>query len=395
MKTTILGDNINEHLLAEIIPNLQIIPMDQEPEMIFVRSADLKQIQLPASLIAICRAGAGVNNIPVDWCSQHGIVVFNSPGANATSVRELVIWAIITSCRNLIPAVRFVEQKLAEFPDNPVPEEFWEKSKQKFVGMEISGKRILVIGLGAVGRLVAQSCHNLGMSVYSYDPYAQAEEGTRCVTRIDSLNNIPECEFVSVNASLTEETKGLLGENFFKQCKPGLRLINCARAAIVDSRSLGIALETGIVQTYISDAVNAQLAVAFPERVIPLPHIGASTAEAEIRAITMVAEQLYLFYTTGQITNSINFPSCSLERRKANHARLLVSNINMPGMIAKITGLLGDSGLNISGMTNKGREQVGYNIIDIESPDGHVRDLAEKIKKINGITSVRLIKVWL
>ena len=382
MKVTIFN-NVSKKYLTEQIPDFQEVSFQDEPEVIFVRSEKLKDQPLPKSLIAICRPGAGVDNIPIDWCNKNGVVIFNAPGANANAVKELVIWALISASRKVLPAIQFLNENSA-LNNTEI-----EKLKGNYQGSEIANKRIYIIGLGTIGSLVAKTCRALEMTVYAYDPYAPKEKFNDLI-KINSLEDVPACDFISIHSVLTPETAKLVNENFLNKVKPGVKLLNFARAELIDQEALYAAMRKDLVSIYASDFPDAKLKTLFPDRAIFLPHLGASTLEAEEGALSMVTRQLINFWNEGQIENSVNFPSCRLEMN--DYFRLIVSNFNVPGMISEITKLLGESGYNVTAMVNKSRGEVGYNIIDIDNPSSDMSSVIGQIMNIQGVTKVRYLK---
>jgi len=357
-----------------------------DPDGILVRSKEMKDMTLPSSLKAIARAGAGVNNIPIDKCSEKGIVVFNTPGANANGVKELVILGMLMACRNVVEGIAWAKGLVGE--GDKVPD-LIEKGKSKFAGTEIMGKKLGVVGLGAIGTMVANTAEGLGMEVWGYDPFLSIEAAwrlSRNTKKAPSLDKLlAECDFVTLHVPQNKDTKGFMNAEKFAVMKKGTVLLNFARGGLVDTPSLKKAIADGIVACYVTDFPDEEIIKT--EKVIPIPHLGASTEESEENCAVMAAMQLMDFLENGNIKNSVNFPECSLER--SDKARLTISNKNEPGMIEKITRLLADNKINIADMINKSKGNLAYNIIDV---DGDVKpDLTDKIKSIEGVVGVRVL----
>jgi D-3-phosphoglycerate dehydrogenase len=357
-----------------------------DPDGIMVRSKEMKDMTLPSSVKAIARAGAGVNNIPIDKCSEKGIVVFNTPGANANGVKELVILGMLLASRQVVEGIAWAKGLVGE--GDKVPD-LIEKGKSKFGGTEIMGKKLGVVGLGAIGTMVANTAEGLGMEVWGYDPFLSIEaawrlsRNTRKAPSLDKL--LSECDFISIHVPQNKDTKGFINADKFAVMKKGVVILNFARGGLVDTPSLKKAIADGIVSCYVTDFPDEE--VIKTDKVIAIPHLGASTEESEENCAIMAAMQLMDFLENGNIKNSVNFPECSME--KSGKARVTISNKNEPGMIEKITGLLAENKLNITDMINKSKGNVAYNIIDIE---GDINpDLVNKIKSIGGVLAVRVI----
>jgi D-3-phosphoglycerate dehydrogenase / 2-oxoglutarate reductase len=357
-----------------------------EPEGILVRSADLKDLVLSSNLRGIARAGAGVNNIPIARCTERGIVVFNTPGSNANSVKELVVAGLILSSRRILEGCTWVQGLDAESVD--IAQEV-ESGKKAFAGPEISGKRLGVIGLGAIGVMVANAGVALGMDVVGYDPYLSINSAwglSRSVERATSLESLLQSsDYATIHVPLNENTRGMIGTDQLKLARPGLRFLNFARDGLVDEEAMKAALEEGIVTRYVTDFPNAML--HRHPGVIAIPHLGASTPEAETNSAVMAARQLADLLDEGIICNSVNFPECILDRSGTD--RLLVTNRNVPNMVGQITTILAEAELNILNMLNRHREDVAYNIIDIDRtiPD----PVVDRIGSIDGVVTVRVI----
>lgn len=357
-----------------------------DPDGIMLRSKEMKDMTLPASVKAIARAGAGVNNIPIDKCSEKGIVVFNTPGANANGVKELVILGMIMAARNAADGIVWAKGLVGE--GDKVPD-LIEKGKAKFVGTEIQGKTLGVVGLGAIGTMVANAADSLGMEVWGFDPFLSIEAAWKLSRNIKKAPNLDrllaESDYISLHIPQNKDTKGLINSGKFAIMKKGVVLLNFARGGLVDTASLKKAIADGIVRCYVTDFPDEE--VIKTDKVVAIPHLGASTEESEENCAIMAALQLMDFLENGNIKNSVNFPECNLDKNGKN--RITIANQNMPGMIEKITGLLAENKLNVANMINKSKGNLAYNIIDLE---GDVSDaLVKKIQAIEGVVAVRVL----
>jgi D-3-phosphoglycerate dehydrogenase / 2-oxoglutarate reductase len=357
-----------------------------EPDGIMVRSKEMKDMSLPSSVKAIARAGAGINNIPVDKCSEKGIVVFNTPGANANGVKELVILGMLLASRKVAEGITWAKGLVGE--GDKVPD-LIEKGKAKFGGTEILGKKLGVAGLGAIGTMVANTAESLGMEVSGFDPFLSIEAAwrlSRNTKRASSLDRLlADSDFISLHAPLNKDTRGFINAEKFAIMKRGTVLLNFARRELVNTADLQKAIADGIVSSYVTDFPDEELIKT--DKVIAIPHLGASTEESEENCAIMAAMQLMDFLENGNIKNSVNFPDCSLDR--SGNQRMIISNRNAPGMIEKITHILADSKINIADMINKSKGTIAYNIIDV---DGSVnKDQIRKIGSAEGIIAVRVL----
>ena len=357
-----------------------------DPDGILVRSKEMKEMTLPSSLKAIARAGAGVNNIPIDKCSEKGLVVFNTPGANANGVKELVILGMLLASRKVTEGIVWTKGLIGE--GDKVPD-LIEKGKSKFGGTEILGKKLGVVGLGAIGTMVANTAESLGMEVWGYDPFLSIEAAWRLSRNTKKSPNLDkllsECDFISLHVPQNKDTKGFINADKFAVMKKGVVILNFARGGLVDTPSLKKAIADGIVASYVTDFPDEE--VIKTDKVIAIPHLGASTEESEENCAIMAAKQLMDFLENGNIKNSVNFPECALDR--SGKTRLTISNKNEPGMIGKITHLLAENKLNIADMINKSKGTLAYNIIDLE---GDINtDLIKKIQSIDGVVAVRVL----
>jgi D-3-phosphoglycerate dehydrogenase / 2-oxoglutarate reductase len=356
------------------------------PDAILVRSASMLDMELADSIKAVARAGAGVNNIPIDKCSEKGIVVFNTPGANANAVKELVLMALFMSSRRVVEGI--IWTKALKGKGDEVPKAI-EKGKSDFTGPEIKGKKLGVIGLGAIGVMVANDAHALGMEVTGYDPYISVDAAwglSREVKKSISLDSlIADSDFLTLHVPLNDNTKGLLNKERFGIMKKGVRIMNFARGGLVNNEDLKAAIEQGIVECYVTDFPDDELLSV--NKVIPIPHLGASTPESEDNCAMMAVRQTMDFLENGNIHNSVNFPECILP--PASKKRIIIANKNVPNMIGQITQVLADNNINIADMLNKSKGNYAYNIIDVDS--GVTDALINKIKAIKDVIMVRLL----
>ena len=358
----------------------------ENPDAIMVRSAAMHDMEMPASLLAIARAGAGVNNIPVADCTQKGIVVFNTPGANANAVKELVICGLLLSSRKITKAIDWCKTiKNDENVSKSV-----EKGKSAFAGPEIKGKTLAVIGLGAIGRLVANAAVDLGMSVIGYDPFLSPEAADTLKKEVTINNNLDEifplADYLTVHVPLTPETKEMICAENIAKMKDTVRILNFARGDLANSADIVSALEDGRMAAYVTDFPSAELIGI--DGVIALPHLGASTPESEENCASMGAMELIDFLENGNIKNSVNLPAVSLQRSGA--ARITVIHKNQPNMIATITDTISKDGINIANFLDKNRGEFAYSIIDVDSEVSAAA--VEDIKKIDGVIKIRIIK---
>ncbi len=358
----------------------------ENPDAIMVRSAAMHDMEMPKSLLAIARAGAGVNNIPVDRCTREGIVVFNTPGANANAVKELVVCALLLSSRKVTKAIEWCKTiKNDENVSKSV-----EKGKSAFSGPELKGKTIAVIGLGAIGRLVANAASDLGMNVIGYDPFltpAAAETLKKDVQVINELDEIyPKADYITVHVPLTPETKEMICAANIAKMKDSVRIINLARGDLANSADIIAALDEGKMAAYVTDFPSADLIGV--DGVIAMPHLGASTPESEENCATMGAEELIDFLENGNIRNSVNMPAASSPR--CGKARITIIQKNQPNMIATITDVISKSGMNIENFENKNRGDVAYSILDLDSDD--LDSVVAELEKLDGVVRVRTIK---
>lgn len=378
---------ISKHGLAKFpADRYQIDNGSETPDAILVRSADMHAMALPDSVIAIGRAGAGTNNIPVADLSKAGVVVFNAPGANANAVKELVIAGMLMSVRNLAEAQNFVR---ALDPARTDLDAHVEASKKKFVGSELVGKTLGVIGLGAIGVLVANAARAMGMNVLGFDPHMTVEGAWRLssdVGKAASINDLyANSDFVSFHVPLVAATKGLFNEASLNVIKKGAALLNFSREAIVDENAARKGLDDGTLSRYISDFPSHNLLTH--EKSLSFPHLGASTLEAEENCALMVVDQVREYLENGNIVNSVNFPNMSLPR--AGHTRVCIANRNVPNMIGQLSHVFGAAGVNIHQMQNASRGDYAYNLVDVDQAVSE--ELKAEISAIAGILTVRVI----
>jgi D-3-phosphoglycerate dehydrogenase len=359
----------------------------KEADGVLVRSASMHELELPESLLAVARAGAGVNNIPLDECAAKGIVVFNTPGANANGVKELVIAGLMIASRDIEGGIRWCKDN----KDDADIAKSAEKAKKAFAGCEIKGKKLGVIGLGAIGSEVANACSSLGMEVYGYDPFISINAAwklSRNIKHITSVDTIfQECDYITLHLPLIDSTKGMVNKSVLDLMKDGAVVLNFSRDVLVNEDDMAEALKSGKIKKYVTDFPNPKS--AHMEGAIVIPHLGASTEESEDNCAKMAVEEIVDYIDNGNIRNSVNFPSCDMGVCKAA-SRIAVLHLNIPNMIGQITGTLAAGDVNISDMTNKSRERYAYTLLDLESvPD---EESIKKLSDIKGVLRVRVIR---
>lgn len=359
----------------------------KEAEAILVRSASMHDMELSDKLLAVARAGAGVNNIPLEKCADQGIVVFNTPGANANGVKEMVIAGMLLAARDIAGGMQWVMDN----SDDENIGKSMEKAKKNFAGTEIKGKKLGVIGLGAIGVLVANAANRMGMKVFGVDPYLSVKNAltmNRDVTVLKSYDELyAECDYITIHVPFTEDTKEMINEEAISKMKDGVVILNFARDVLVKDADMKAALESGKVGKYVTDFPNAQV-VKMPN-VIATPHLGASTEESEENCAVMAAEQVTEFLENGNIVNSVNYPNCDAGVC-STAGRITVAHKNIPKMLTQFTNVFSSEGINIDHMTNKSRGNYSYCVFDIDSAS--TEELAEKIGAIDGVLRVRIIK---
>ena len=356
------------------------------PDAIIVRSASMLDMELPASLQSIARAGAGYNNIPVDKCTEAGICVFNTPGANANAVKELTLAGLLLASRDIIGGVEWVKELK---PGETSVAKQVEKGKSQFVGPEIQGKTLAVMGLGAIGVLVANAAATLGMKVIGYDPFISVENAWALSTTIQRATSLDamlaEADYVTVHIPLSDKTRNMIDEQVLAKMKPSAALLNFSRAELCDTAAVLAALQAGRLRKYVIDFPTE--AVIGQPGVIALPHLGASTPESEDNCADMSALQTRNYLETGSIRNSVNLPACELE--PAEKHRITVIHKNIPNMIAQITAQLAGANVNIEHLVNKSRKDVAYTVVD--SLDDLPADIVETLSAVEGIIRVRVV----
>ncbi|HJD23835.1 MAG TPA: phosphoglycerate dehydrogenase [Firmicutes bacterium] len=358
-----------------------------QPDGIMVRSAAMHEMELPASLKAIARAGAGVNNIPIDKCSQAGIVVFNTPGANANAVKELVIAGLLISSRKVVSGIEWAKTLKGQGAEVT---KLVEKGKSAFVGPEIRGKKLGVIGLGAIGSLVANCAIHLGMEVYGYDPYLSVDAAWNLSSKVHHATSyeqvFSQCDYLTMHVPLTPETREKLNAEAFAQMPDGVRILNFSRADLVNGEDMRQALASGKVAAYVVDfPTDDMLGV---DNVIAIPHLGASTPESEDNCAVMAAAELIDYLENGNIRNSVNFPAMEIAR--STDTRLCVLHRNIPNMLAQISGVVSAEGINIESMVNRSKKDYAYTLLDVV---GDVSDdCLKKIEAIDGVIRLRKIR---
>ncbi len=380
-------NSISEHGLGELRKRGCTIGEDiSEPQGILVRSAELHDMEINPELLAIARAGAGYNNIPIEKCAEAGIVVFNSPGANAEAVKEQEIAAMVMASRDILGSIEWVRSIAGEGDKIPA---LVEKGKSAFAGPELLGKTLGVIGLGAVGALVANAALDLGMEVYGYDPFMSVEAAwqlSREVIHADTLDDmLHNCDYLSINVPHNDKTHHMFNAATFHKVKPGVRIVNESRAEVVDDEAMTEALRSGIVAKYVTDFPNETILKA--PNVIAMPHLGACTPESEDRCARMAAMELYDYLANGNIKNSVNLPDASLSRMGV--CRLCVLHRNVPRMITRILDFISDKNINVEHMINKPRGEYAYTIVDLGTKIG--LDTAESIRRMKDVLRVRVI----
>lgn len=356
-------------------------------DAVLVRSAKMHDMELPENVKVIARAGAGVNNIPVDACAEKGIVVFNTPGANANGVKELLISGMLLAARDIVGGIDWVK---ANADDENISKSM-EKAKKNFAGSEIKGKKLGVIGLGAIGVLVANAANRLGMDVYGVDPFLSVKNAltlSRDITVCKSYDELYKtCDYITVHVPYMPETKGLLNKEAFDQMKDGVVVLNFARDLLVNDDDMKAALESGKVAKYVTDFPNP--AVVKMPNVIATPHLGASTEESEDNCAIMAVEEIRDFMENGNIRNSVNYPACDAGVCETK-GRITVAHKNIPNMLTQFTTVFSSEGINIAHMTNKSRGDYSYCIFDIDSDSTEA--FAQKLSAIDGVLKVRIIK---
>ncbi len=365
----------------------QLTDKVEEADGILVRSASMHEMELSENLLAVARAGAGVNNIPLEKCAEAGVVVFNTPGANANGVKELVLAGMLLAARDIVGGIRWCEEN----KDDANIAKSVEKSKKAFAGYEIKGKKLGVIGLGAIGAEVANAAVALGMDVYGYDPYISVNAAWRLSRAVKHSNSVEsiykECDYITVHVPLMDATKKMINKEALDQMKDGVVVLNFARALLVDDGAMAEALASGKVHRYVTDFPDSESANM--PHTIAIPHLGASTEESEDNCAVMAVQEMMDYLENGNIKNSVNYPSCDMGIC-TGASRVAVMHENIPNMIGQVTGTLAGQGVNISDMTNKSRDKFAYTLLDLDVvPE---EETLKKLRQIKGVIRVRVVK---
>ena len=380
-------NNISEVGLRHMPDDFKEVDTIGEADAVLVRSANMKEMELPDKLIAIGRAGAGVNNIPLDQCSEKGIVVFNTPGANANGVKELVIAGMLLASRDIVGGIEWLEKQEST---EDLPKKV-EKQKQQFAGNEINGKKLGIIGLGAIGVMVANTAVSLGMKVFGYDPFISVQAAwslSRNIRHVTDINEIySDCDYITIHVPLSNDTRGMIGKEAISKMKDGVVLLNFARDALVDEEAIIEGLKSGKVKKYVTDFVTP--AVAHAKNTLVTPHLGASTLESEENCAEMAVNEIVDYLENGNIKNSVNYPACDVGVC-TSVGRVAITHKNIPNMLSRFTGVLGNAGINISYLTNKSRGAYAYSIIDTN--DTLTEDVVDGLNQVDGVFKVRVIK---
>lgn len=380
-------NNISQVGLKLFTDDYNIESSFEDAQAVLVRSAKMHDLEFSDNLLAIARAGAGVNNIPLDKCAEAGVVVFNTPGANANAVKEQVIAAMLLASRDIIGGNKWVQEN----KDDADIAKSTEKAKKAFAGQEIKGKKFGVIGLGAIGQLVANAAIALGMEVYGYDPYLSVNAAWNLSSQVKHIVNVEdiyrECNYITVHVPALDSTKGMINKEAFDLMQDGTIIINCARDVLVDESAIGEALKSGRVKKYVTDFPNTT--TAGMEGAIVLPHLGASTEEAEENCAEMAVKELRNFIENGNIVNSVNYPACDMGVCNAT-GRIAICHKNVPAVISKITSIFADAGINIEEMANKSRGEYAYSLFDVDKAVDE--NVVERLATLDGIIKVRIVK---
>ena len=380
-------NNISEVGLKHMTDDFKEVDSIEEADAVLVRSANMKDMELPDRLMAIGRAGAGVNNIPLDVCSEKGIVVFNTPGANANGVKELVIAGMLLASRDIVGGIEWLEKQEST---EDLPKKA-EKQKQQFAGNEINGKKLGIIGLGAIGVMVANTAVNLGMKVFGYDPFISVQAAwslSRNIRHVTDINEIySDCDYITIHVPLSNDTRGMIGKEAISKMKEGVVLLNFARDALVDEDAIIEGLKSGKVKKYVTDFVTP--AVAHAKNTLVTPHLGASTLESEENCAEMAVNEIVDYLENGNIKNSVNYPACDVGVC-TSVGRVAITHKNIPNMLSRFTGVLGNAGINISYLTNKSRGAYAYSIIDTN--DTLTEEVVDGLNQVDGVFKVRVIK---
>ena len=366
--------------------NYSVVDNVDDADGILVRSANMLEMEFSKNLLAIARAGAGVNNIPCDKCAEQGIVVFNTPGANANGVKEMVLAAMLIASRDIIGGTEWVKANAGD----PEIAKLTEKSKKKFAGTEIFGKKLGIIGLGAIGVRVANAARQLGMEVYGYDPYLSIDAAWRLSSDVKHVTNVDDiyskCDIITIHVPALDSTKGMIDKDAIAKMKKGVILINLARDILCNEADVLSGINAGRIRKYVTDFPNS--VVAGHDGCIVIPHLGASTEESEDNCAVKAVLELKDYLENGNINNSVNFPSCDMGI--CNKPRVAIFHKNVANMISQFTTVLGAAGMNISDMTNKSKGDYAYTLIDLE--DTVTDEIVKKLSKVDGVIRVRVVR---
>ena len=378
---------ISEVGLAQLDENYVVTGNADEADAILVRSAKMHDMEFSRNLKAIARAGAGVNNIPLERCADEGIVVFNTPGANANGVKELVIAGMLLAARDIIGGINWVQ----EYEEDGDIAKITEKKKKAFAGTELQGKKLGVIGLGAIGVRVANVAVHLGMAVYGYDPYVSVDAAwnlSRSIHHAKTVDELyKECDYITIHVPALDDTKGMIDKNAISLMKDGVVILNLARDVLVNQEDIVDALVSGKVRSYVTDFPTKEIVGV--KNAIVIPHLGASTEESEDNCAKMAAAELRDFLENGNITHSVNYPDCNMGV-KGDGERITILHKNIPNMLGQFTTLLAGENMNIALMTNKSKKEYAYTMIDVDSEVS--ADLEEQLTSVDGVLKVRVIR---
>lgn len=378
---------ISEVGLAQLDENYVVTGNADEADAILVRSAKMHDMEFSRNLKAIARAGAGVNNIPLERCADEGIVVFNTPGANANGVKELVIAGMLLAARDIIGGINWVQ----EYEEDGDIAKITEKKKKAFAGTELQGKKLGVIGLGAIGVRVANVAVHLGMDVYGYDPYVSVDAAwnlSRSIHHAKTVDELyKECDYITIHVPALDDTKGMIDKNAISLMKDGVVILNLARDVLVNQEDIVDALVSGKVRSYVTDFPTKEIVGV--KNAIVIPHLGASTEESEDNCAKMASAELRDFLENGNITHSVNYPDCNMGV-KGDGERITILHKNIPNMLGQFTTLLAEKNMNIALMTNKSRKEYAYTMIDVDSEVS--ADLEEQLTSVDGVLKVRVIR---
>ena len=359
----------------------------KEADGILVRSAAMHDMELPDKLLAVARAGAGVNNIPLDKCAEKGIVVFNTPGANANGVKELVIAGMLLACRDIVGGINWV----AANKDDENIAKAAEKEKKNFAGTEVQDKRLGIIGLGAIGVKVANVAKHMGMEVYGFDPYVSVDAAWNLSRDVKHVLNVEEiyesCDIITIHVPLLDSTRGMVDKTAIDKMKDGVILLNFSRVSLVKEADVLEGIREGKIRKYVTDFPNP--VTAGQEGCIVIPHLGASTEESEDNCARMAVKEMMNYLENGNIINSVNYPNCDMGVC-SQAGRIAIFHRNIANMITKFTACFGDEGINITDMMNKSKGEVAYTMIDLESPA--TEEMIHKLQEISGVFRVRVVK---